>query len=67
MKVCDTEFIDDVNVSRHNKAYQRRDLSFQCQHCENTFQNENLLMNHVEVCHEGSVMERTFLNPSASH
>ena len=60
LKMCDAEFIDDENVTRHAKDYHRIDLSFRCQHCENTFQNENLLINHMEVCNKGSVIEKTF-------
>ena len=66
-KICDTEFVRGEIFKEHNKTCHMINLDFQCQQCQKTLPNGDKLKNHIEECHERSVWEKTFSNPSASH
>ena len=64
--MCETKFINGKMLKKHNEVYHMTIQSFHCQQCETIFPNKEELSNHMGECHEGSVMEKTFFNPSAS-
>ena len=60
---CDEKLQDEYSLSQHIKT--KHWVQIMCQLCDETFKSEENLMNHIDMDHPKSVLERTFLNPSA--
>ena len=61
-RVCGNIFVIEGKLKKH--LLQEHGSKYECQHCGKYFEDEKELMNHIDVSHQQSPCEMTFLNPS---